>query len=477
MKLYMKLMYIDPGTGSMLFAVLIGLFGALRYLLRSLIVKAKFRLSGGKAEAVKKDKLPLVVFSDDKRYWNIFEPVLRELDKRGIDITYMTASKDDPALSCDMEHVHGEFIGQGNKAFARLNFLNAAILLSTTPGLEVYQWKRSRDVNCYIHMLHMPNEISGYRMFGTDYYDTILISGDFQERIIRRLESLRNLPPKEIYHIGIPYMDEMAKRLKESPIEESKERVVLLAPSWGKSAIFNTLGEDIIEELLKTGYHIIIRPHPQSFTSEKELLEGLMKKYPTSDKLEWNRDNDNFEVLKKADILISDFSGVIFDFALVYDKPVIYTDTDYKSDPYDTWWLDEKPWTFSVLEQIGIKLTKDELSNIKSLIDKCLTDESFKTGRDQIRNSTWEYQGQSAVRAADFLEEKLVRVSKHSNLRLHGLFRASHSHNPASIRIPVALSHHFILIEGRVINSISHRHASMPWKMSFDTVTKIKINK
>ncbi len=81
-----------------------------------------------------------------------------------------------------------------------------------------------------------------------------------------------------------------------------------------------------------------------------------------------------------------------------------------------------------------------------------------------------------AVIMVIFLLIILVRVSKHPNLRLHGLFRASHSHNPASIRIPVALSHHFILIEGRVINSISHRHASMPWKMSFDTVTNIRKN-
>ena len=415
MKLYMKLIYIDPGTGSMLFAVLIGLFGALRYLLRSFIVKAKFRLSGGKVESVKKDKLPLVVFSDDKRYWNIFEPVLRELDKRGIAITYMTASRDDPALSCNMEHVYGEFIGEGNKAFARLNFLNASILLSTTPGLDVYQWKKSRDVNCYVHMLHMPREISGYRMFGTDYYDTILISGDFQEKIIRRLESLRSLPPKEIYHIGIPYMDEMAKRLKECPVNESKGRTVLLAPSWGESAIFNTFGGNIIDRLLETGYHIIIRPHPQSFTSEKELIEGLMKKYPQSDRLEWNRDNDNFEALKRANILISDFSGVIFDFALVYDKPVIYTDTDYKRDPYDLWWLDEKTWTFDALESIGVKLTRDKLSDLKVLIDKCLTDEGFRDGRAKLRKDVWEYQGQGAVRAADFLETKYKKLISENN--------------------------------------------------------------
>ncbi len=68
---------------------------------------------------------------------------------------------------------------------------------------------------------------------------------------------------------------------------------------------------------------------------------------------------------------------------------------------------------------------------------------------------------------------KLVRVSKHPNLWLHELFRASHSHNSTSIRILAGLSPHYILIEVRVIKSFLHRHASMSWTQTFDTVTKI----
>ena len=42
----MKL-YIDPGTGSMLFAILIGIIGALNFALRGWIIKLRFLLSGG----------------------------------------------------------------------------------------------------------------------------------------------------------------------------------------------------------------------------------------------------------------------------------------------------------------------------------------------------------------------------------------------------------------------------------------------
>ena len=167
----MKL-YIDPGTGSMLFTILIGVIGAAVYSLRMLLIKLRFRLSGGKTQT-SLQKIPFVIFSDDKRYWNVFNPICRELDRRGVDVVYMTASEDDPALKCDYSHVTAQFIGSSNKAFAKLNFLNATILLSTTPGLDVYQWKRSKDTRFYVHIPHAASDITIYRMFGIDYYDAI----------------------------------------------------------------------------------------------------------------------------------------------------------------------------------------------------------------------------------------------------------------------------------------------------------------
>ncbi|MBQ4092236.1 MAG: CDP-glycerol--glycerophosphate glycerophosphotransferase, partial [Firmicutes bacterium] len=269
-------LYIDPGTGSMLFTVLIGVIGAGAYTLRMLWIKLRFILSGGKAEANEK-KIPIAIFSDDKRYWSVFEPVCCELDKRGQDVVYLTASEDDPALNNPYEHIRAQFIGKENKAFAHLNFLKATILLSTTPGLDVYQWKRSKEVDHYVHMLHAASDVTMYRMFGIDYYDCVLLSGNYQAEDIRNLEKQRNLPEKELVTIGIPYLDEMAARRELMGETKEHPTTVLLAPSWGPSAIFSIYGEKIIEVLLKTGYHIIVRPHPQSFQSEKEMMDRLMK--------------------------------------------------------------------------------------------------------------------------------------------------------------------------------------------------------
>lgn len=404
------LLYIDPGTGSMLFTVLIGVIGAAFYSLKMLFIKLKFTISGGKVKA-NDEKIPFVIFADDKRYWSIFEPICKEMDSRGKKVVYMTMSEDDPGLDNPYENVDGQYIGSGNKAFAKLNFLKANIVLSTTPGLDVYQWKRSKYVDYYVHIPHAASDITLYRMFGIDYYDAILLSGEYQAEDIRRLEELRNLPKKELYKIGIPYMDVMADRLhREGPVKNS-ERTVLLAPSWGKSAIFGVYGGRIIEALQKTGYNIIVRPHPQSFASEKELMDELMAKYPESDKLEWNKDRDNFDVLRRSDILITDFSGVIFDFTLIYDKPIIYTDPKIDLSCYDAWWLDGKIWTTGALPRLGQELKADSLDNIKEIIDACITDTSYGKGRESVLNETWEYKGEGAARTTEYLLKKYQELT------------------------------------------------------------------
>ena len=204
----------------------------------------------------------------------------------------------------------------------------------------------------------------------------------------------------------------MKNRLEaEGKKENGDEKVVLLAPSWGGNSILNKYGERMIDALLATDYHVIIRPHPQSYTSEKDMLDALMVKYPESAQLEWNRDNDNFDVLKRSDILISDFSGVMFDFSLVFDKPIIYADTSFDKGIYDACWLDEEMWTFDILPEIGAQLTEDKIDDIKSVIDTCLTDPKFAAGRDKARSDAWAHPGEATKRTVDYLMAKYEELN------------------------------------------------------------------
>lgn len=397
----------------MLFSIMIGLATAGIYALCGIYIKIKFLIQGGKAKNGESSACPYLIFAESKRYWNVFESICDEFEKRKVEVRYWTTSEDDPSFQKQYEYVKPEYIGSGNMAFARLNLLKADVVLSTTPGLDVLQWKRSRSVKYYVHILHAVGSAAGYRMFGIDYYDAMLLSGEYQAEEVRKLEELRNLPRKEICFVGQPYLDAMwSRKLAKVREEESSaerdpdSRTVLLAPSWGKNSILCRYGAAMIDALLATGYHIIIRPHPQSFTADKEVIEPLMKKYKDTDQLQWNRDNDNFDVLDQADIMITDFSGVIYDYVLIFDKPIIYADISFDHAPYDSAWISEPLWKFRILPKLGCPLKETDLEDLKSTIDHVITNDIYAKGREQARKEAWMFQGESAVRTVDYLMKK-----------------------------------------------------------------------
>ena len=403
--------YIDPGTGSMLLSLFIGIAAAAVFGIRALIIKLQFIFSGGKANSKLDSKnIPYVIYSDHKRYWNVFKPICDEFEKRKINLVFYTSSPDDPALSKKYNYVSCSYIGEGNKAFVKLNMLHADILISTTPGLDVYQWKRSRYVKYYIHIPHSADDLAAYRMFGLDYYDAVLTSGQNQVDLIKKIEELRpSIKRKDIVTIGSIPLDNLKEKYERNNAvldvkgKIEKQKTVLLAPSWGKSSILSKYGEKIINALLETSYHIIVRPHPQTVVSEKDILDPLKEKFPN---IEWNFDNDNFNVLNRADIMISDFSGVMLDFICIFNKPIIYADTSFNTLPYDADWLSEPMWEFKILPEVGTPLEEKDFSNLKEVIDNTLNSEKLSLGREKVRSECYANVGKSVINAVEYILNK-----------------------------------------------------------------------
>ncbi len=398
----MYFLYIDPGTGSMLFSLFIGIATTLVFVLRALTVKLRFIISGGKTDKVNASKIPYVIYSDHKRYWNVFKPVCDEFEKRKINLVYYTQSPDDPALSEKYDFVKAEFIGEGNKGLVKMNMLNAGTVLSTTPQLGVLQWKRSRNVDRYVHVPHS-FDIESYRMFALDHYDSVLTYGNNQIDFIKKIEELRpGINKKEILNAGATYFDEAVKYIKKLEVHNiNKEKpTVLVAPSWGPSSILSRFGEQMITSLIDTGFTIIIRPHPQSFTAEKEILDPLMKKFTS---VEWNRDNDNLSVLNRADMLITDFSSIMFDWAFMFERPFMYAETDFDSSIYDAAWIKEIPWVLNTAEKIGIKLKQQDFPKLKEIILDAVSNTSLAESRKAEKAKCWCNQGKAAQTIVDYM--------------------------------------------------------------------------
>lgn len=408
-------LYIDPGTGSMLFSIFIGAAATLFFLGKAAILKLKLFLSGGKSGKQDTSFTPYAVYNEGKQYQNVFLPVCEAFEERKTPLAYYTSDENDPVFSKNYEYVKPEFIGEGNRAFVRLNMLSAGVVLMTTPGLQVYQMKRSKNVKHYAHILHAASDATMYRLFGIDFFDSVLLSGDYQKKDIRYLEKERGIPEKKLVIVGCPYLDVLKKKMDAIPNEENHPFTVLVSPSWGPSALLSKYGESLLTPLVETGWRIIVRPHPQSKKSEGEMLDSLTKKYSGSKNLEWDYERDNIYSMKKADIMISDFSGIIYDYTFLCDKPVMYVNAELNLKPYDAWFLPNNGkniWQFSILKKIGIELKSEQFEDIKNVIQGISDNKELAEARASAKAEAWQHQGEAGENIADFMVATLKNIEE-----------------------------------------------------------------
>jgi hypothetical protein len=396
-------LYIDPGTGSALFSILIGAAAAIYFLGRALIIKFKVAISSGKASNDVSLDHPYVIYCEGKHYWNVFKPVLDEFERKKTGILYLTSAQDDPVFDTSWNFVKAEFTGIGNRAFARLNVLHAEFCLMTTPGLGVYQLKRSKMVKHYAHILHAPSDATMYRLFGIDYFDSILLTGDYQAEDIKIIERQRGINEKKLITVGCSYLDVYAEKIKNLPKEDNHLFTVLVSPSWGASALLTRYGEKLIDPLAASGWRIIIRPHPQSKISEAAILDRLQAHYKDSNNIEWDYERENIYSLSKADIMISDFSGIIFDYMFLRDKPVLYVSQNIDLRPYDADDLDHELWQFKTIKDAGIELLEDDFPRITEIIKNAGDSEYLKAARNKARETAWQHPGEAGKRVFDFM--------------------------------------------------------------------------
>jgi hypothetical protein len=402
-------LYIDPGTGSALFSIIIGIAAASFFLARSIFLKLKVSLFRKKAAFQSQHKY--IIYAEDKRYWVFFKPVLDEFEARQTEVLYLTTSMDDPVFSSGFEFIKGKYIGQGNKTFAYLNFLSADIVLATTPDLDVLQWKRSKTVKHYCHLIHAAGGATFYRLFALDYYDSILLSGEREAPEIRYLESLRSLPEKQLAVVGNTYFDACVEKLAQIPNEENHPFTVLVSPSWGPSALLTIFGARLLNPLAKTGWRIIIRPHPQSVINEKPMLETLAERYKDAPTIEWDYNHENIYALAKSDVMISDFSGIIYDYVFLFDRPVLINTQNIDLRRLDAHCLKEEPSYLQTLKKIGMELDESRLDSLGDTISNLLQNAELQKNRQEAKTAMWQHRGESGKRIVDFMMKTVNKES------------------------------------------------------------------
>ena len=406
--------YLDPGTGSMLVSALAGILATLIFFFKGLFYKGVSFLYSLAGRTHRRTRESIVFYSEGAQYWNVFSPVLHALSEKKEPCTFLTSDPADPGLTFASDTVTARYIGKGNRAYATLNMLDTDVVCMTTPGLDVLQIHRSKGVGHYAHILHAPCDISMYRLFGMDFYDSLFLTGPYQEESAREFERQRKTKSKELFHCGCTYYDVLMQK-KEACKEkhsDGKGAHLLVAPSWGPSALLTVYGMELLRPLAETGYQLTVRPHPQSRIVEKELLQRLKAETSQYANVVWDESPDNFAAMAQADMLISDFSAITLDFAFVFERPVLVMDYTPDLSVYDAWFLPWEVWDFTAHKHIGRKLKFEDIPHIADIAKEMLGDAGFRERLRRFRDENVYNFGCAGPVIADKLIEIRNRVQQ-----------------------------------------------------------------
>ncbi len=173
------------------------------------------------------------------------------------------------------------------------------------------------------------------------------------------------------------------------------------------NGLLKRFGEKLIDAIVENDFYCIIRPHPQSLIVEKKTIENLQNKYKDNKNLEWDFNVDNIYSLYKADVMLSDFSGVIFDYSFLFEKPTIIPSFTFDKRGCDAIELKEETWTFKTIPKISVSLDENNFSSIANIVNEAINNKILKENILKVKEEAYMYRGEAGKRGALILNNML----------------------------------------------------------------------
>ena len=345
----------------------------------------------------KKAKKQLVFYAISggqyKYYKTVIEYVLANSD---ITIHYVTNDPKDKLFSKEIKGLIPYYIGQ-RKMISVFLKLDCDIMVTTVPEIQSFHMKRSivRDDVEYIYMFHGLLSVHlVVREIAFDHYDTVFCVGPHQVQELRRREEMASMPRKNLVKTGYGHYDQLVlyyKELLENRKNQKQDKPkILIAPSWQEDNILDSCIENVLASLLGQGYEIYIRPHPQYLKLFPERMSALQSQYAyAKGEVSFDLDFTSDESIFTSDILITDWSGIAYEFAYSTLKPCVFINTPMKVlNPY---YEDYKLPVLDIVlrDKVGVSIELDNLEVMRESVASLLV--AKDTYKKQIAEIVEEY--------------------------------------------------------------------------------------
>ena len=319
----------------------------------------------------------LVFYSESSGFYKYYQGMIEYLlENTNLVIHYITSDPDDKIfeLAKTQDKIRPYFIGE-KRLITLMMKMEADVVVMTMPDLENYHIKRSyisKNIE-YVYIPHGMDSLNLTMRTGSmDHYDTVFCVGKHQKEEIEKTEAAYGLPKKTLVDWGYSLLDEMREDYAKLPHEENTVKKILIAPSWQQDNIVDSCLEQILDNLKGKGYQITVRPHPQHVRHRGEFMEQLKVKYEQDKDVEIQTDFSSNNTVFEADLMITDWSGIAYEYAYTTQKPVLFINTPMKIMNPEYQKIDTVPLNILLREEIGCSLNLDELNQLSDKVKMLL---------------------------------------------------------------------------------------------------------
>lgn len=332
----------------------------------------------------------LVFYSESSGFYKYYQGVIEYLlEHSNLTIHYITSDPNDAIfeLAKTQPKIKPYYIGE-KKLITLMMKMEADMVVMTMPDLENYHIKRSY-VDKNVEYLYIPHGMDSLnltmRTGSIDHFDTIFCASKDQKAEALKTEEVYGLPPRKMVEWGYCLLDKMRADYAASAHTAKSEKTILIAPSWQPDNIVDNCLEELLDNLKGLDYKIIVRPHPQHVRHMPEKMEQLKEKYGPAG-IEIQTDFSSNNTVFEADMMITDWSGIAYEYAYTTCKPVLFIDTPMKVMNPEYQKIGIEPINIWSRNEIGRVLSLDEIGSAAEAVTDLV--QNVDSYSDRIRRFT-----------------------------------------------------------------------------------------
>lgn len=322
----------------------------------------------------------LVFYSEKSGFYKYFQDVIEYLlSHSNITIHYVTSDPKDQIFEISklQPHIKPYYIGE-RKLITLMMKMDADMVVMTMPDLDNFHIKRSyvrKDIE-YVYMFHWVTSTHMIiREHAFDHFDTVLCPGPYQIAELREAEQIYHTPEKNLVDSGYGLVERLTRQYQAMEHGNRDQPQILIGPSWQPENIMDSAIDDLLKQLLRKGYQVIVRPHPEYLKRFPQKITDFQQRYAREIGKEFTLDLDfsSNTPVYESDVLITDWSNVGYEFAFATQKPILFIDTPPKVTNPNYIKYKAQPLDLVLRTEVGLSLRLDELDKTAETVEFLLS--------------------------------------------------------------------------------------------------------